>query len=75
MHHALAVRVVERVRHVGRDRAHALDGQRALASETRGNALAIHERHDEVDETLDLVDREDRNDVRVSELRGHLRFA
>ena len=56
-------------------RRRVVDRQLRLARETLREALAVDERHDEVHHPLALVDRVDRHDVRMRQLRRRLRLA
>ncbi len=49
--------------------------ERSLAMESHGEIFPVHERHHEVDQPFTLVDRIDRDDVRMTELRRRLCLA
>jgi hypothetical protein len=69
------VRVGERVGDFGEDAPHFIEWLARLAREVRREVAASDERHDEPGDPFALADIVDGNDVRVRQLRGHLRLA
>jgi len=68
--HPLAVGVVQRLRHLGRDPDGVADRQLLLAGEPVPERLARDEGHDVEDRALDLTGVEQRQDVRVLQVGG-----
>ena len=76
MDDAARVRVGQRVGDVAQDaRARRRPAVRPSRASRAPRLSPSHERHDEVDEPVALVDRVDRDDVRVRELGRRLRLA
>src|SRR5574342_121256 len=66
----------ERIRRFHEDASRLFGRQPAPAFETRRKWLAIDERHDEIDQPVwPLADTVNRDDMRMSQPRGRLRFA
>ena len=72
MHELLAVRVVERARHLLRDRERLLDAELVLAIQLVAQRLAAHERQHVVEEAVRLARIDQREDVRMIEPRRDL---
>ena len=62
------------VRDLGQDRARLVDRRPDISREQLAEAPAGHERHDEEDQAIALVDRVDGDDVGMAQLRGRLRL-
>jgi hypothetical protein len=75
VHHAARVGVGERVGHLGEHAPHVVHRHRAAVVEALAEVLAVDARHHEEHQPVGLVDRVDRDDVRVRELRGRLGLA
>ena len=70
------VRVGQRPRDLAEHARRLMRRQRTARRRMRSRErLAVDVRHDEVDEAAGFVDAMDRDDVRVRQPRGHLRFA
>ena len=74
MNDAACVRVIERVGHLGENAPNGIDGQTRLSRKASGETLAFDQRHDDVDDATALVDRIDRDDAGMTQLRGRLRL-
>ena len=72
--HAVRVRVRQRVGHLAQHAPDERDVGPRFAHEAQREGLAIHEAHREVDDPADVVDRVDRDDVGMRELRCELRL-
>ena len=75
MHHAVLVRVGERIDHFGDQPHRFVHRQLAFAGQPLAKRLARHVRHDVVEEAVGVAGVEQRQDVRVLQLRGDLDFA
>jgi hypothetical protein len=69
VHHAAAVRVVQRARDLTRDANGVLDRQLLLAVQPVAQRLAFHVRHDVVNEAIDLARVVQRKNVRMLQVR------
>ena len=72
VHEPLAVRVVERARHLLRDRERLVDAELVLAVELVAQRLAAHEGQHVVQQTVRLARIDEREDVRMIEPRRDL---
>ena len=72
MDHAVPMRVVERTRHLARDAHGVGDRELPFALEPRAQRLAVDERHDVEQQAIRIARVEQREDVRVLQLRGGL---
>jgi len=72
---AVAMRVAERVAHLGEDRLRHRDRQRADVADHRVERAPAHVLHHEVQHVIAFFDRVDRNDVRVAQRGGGARLA
>ena len=70
VHHAGAVRVVERGCHLARDRHGVFDGESRLAQQPLAERLARDVRHDVVQAAVPFAGIEKRHDVRMGESGG-----
>ena len=70
VHDAVAVRVLERVRHLARELQGDVHGQAPLAREPRAQRLALDEGHDVPQQPARAPRVEQREDVRVLQRRG-----
>jgi hypothetical protein len=70
MDDAVAVGIVERAGHLARDGEGLADGQLLLAGEPVAQRFAFDERHDVEEEPVDLARIEERQDMRVLQVRG-----
>ena len=75
MHHAVLMRVGERVADLPEDAPHLGRIECAAIVNALRQRVAVDERHHEEDEAVLLVDAVDRDDARVRELRRRLRLA
>jgi hypothetical protein len=75
MDHAALMCVAQSAGHFPRDPNGVANGEQLLAVEALPERLAFDERHDVIEETIDLTRREYGNDVRMNELRGDVDFA
>ena len=73
--HVLAVRIVERTRHLARDANRLGDRQLAFALESRAECLPRHERHHIVQQAVGVAAVEERQDVRMLQPRGRTDLA
>ena len=67
--------VRERIRDVAQHARDSRDRPGAFASQTRSDAFAIDQAHDEIDDGVFFVDAVNRHDVWMRQLRRRLRFA
>ena len=74
MHHAVAMRVVERDRHLGRDTHRVGQRKRSLAHEASAERVAADERHYIIEERRRLAGVVERQNVGVLELGDELDF-
>ncbi len=70
VHDAMAVRIIERIRHLAHQLQGIVDGEATFAREARTERLPFDERHDIPHKSLRASGVEQRNDVRVLERRG-----
>src|SRR5690349_24347228 len=70
MHHAVSMRVVQRVGHIACDADGLVDAELCFAIELCPQRLAFDEGHDVVQESIRRAGVEERKDVRVLERRG-----
>ena len=75
MHDAARVGVIERLGHVARDRERRIDGKRSFAIQPLAQRLAAHEGHDIEEMPRRIARIEQRQDVRMAELRRDLDLA
>ena len=75
MHHAMRVRVGERIHDVGEDADDVLDRKPAALLEPHAQRLTAHEGHRVVEEIAVLPRGEERNDVRMLQLRSQVDLA
>ncbi len=75
MHDVTRVRIRERVSDFAQHGTHGGNGRTRIVREPLRERFAFDKPHREEHDTVDFVDRENRNDVRMVELRRHLRLA
>ena len=75
MDHPAQVRISKRVRDLRQQSPYLIERLPRLTGQEGCQIAASHERHHEVREPLQFSDVVDRNDVRVRQLRRHLRLA
>lgn len=75
VHHALLIRVTQRLRHLLRDSQGVWDGKLLFSVETVAQRIAFHVGHDVIEQTVNVPRIVQRQDVRVSQASRDLNLA